>query len=62
MMEGAYDADLIDKQTMREFDAACLSPALPKVPEEINAIRESEHVSRPVLARYLNVSKSPISN
>jgi DNA-binding transcriptional regulator YiaG len=29
MMEGVYDAGLIDKQTMREFDESCLSPALP---------------------------------
>ncbi len=28
MLEGVYDAGLIDKQTMREFDESCLSPAL----------------------------------
>jgi putative transcriptional regulator len=38
MMEGVYDAGLIDKQTMREFDASCLSPAPPMAPQEIRAI------------------------
>lgn len=40
MMEGVYDVGLIDKQTMREFDESCLSPALPKAPEEIRTIRD----------------------
>lgn len=62
MMEGAYDAGLIDKQTMRSFDDSCLSPALPLAPEEIRAIREQEHVSQPVFARYLNVSKNLVSD
>jgi len=62
MMEGVYSAGLIDKQTMREFDESCLSPALPIPPEEIRAIREREHVSQPVFARYLNVSKNLVSD
>jgi putative transcriptional regulator len=62
MMEGVYDVGLIDKQTMRAFDEACLSPALPMAPEEIKAIREQEHVSQPVFARYLNVSENLVSD
>jgi putative transcriptional regulator len=27
MMEGLHERGAIDKQTMREFDAACLAPA-----------------------------------
>jgi putative transcriptional regulator len=61
-MEEAYDAGLIDKQTMREFDESSLSPALPMAPGEVKAIRESEHVSQPVVARYLNVSKNLVSD
>jgi putative transcriptional regulator len=61
MMEGLHEAGSIDKQTMREFDEACLTPALPMKPEEIRAIREAEHVSQPVFARYLNVSKNLVS-
>ena len=31
-------------------------------PEEIRAIRTTEHLSQPVFARYLNVSKNLISD
>jgi putative transcriptional regulator len=62
MMEGMHERGIVDKQTMREFDEACLVPATPLQPEEIRAIREAEHVSQPVFARYLNVSKNLISD
>jgi putative transcriptional regulator len=62
MVEGFHSAGLADKQTMREFDAACLSPAPAMTPEEIRAIRERERVSQPVFARYLNVSKNLVSD
>jgi len=52
----------IDKRTMREFDEACLAPAPVLSPDEIKAIREAEHVSQPVFARYLNVSKNLVSD
>jgi putative transcriptional regulator len=61
MMDDLYSADIIDKQTMREFDALCLTPVTPLSAEEICAIREREHVSQSVFAHYLNVSKSVIS-
>ena len=61
MMEGLYHRGTIDKQTMREFDEGCLIPAPVLRPEEIKAIRESERVSQPVFARYLNVSKNLVS-
>ena len=57
MMEGFYQSGAIDKQTMREFDDACLTAVEPMPPEEIRAIREREHLSQPVFARYLNVSQ-----
>ena len=62
MMEGLHDAGSIDKRTMREFDEACLAPAPVLSPEEIKSIREAEHVSQPVFARYLNVSKNLVSD
>lgn len=62
MMEGFHESGTIDKQTMREFDEACLVPANPLKPDEIRAIREAEHVSQPVFARYLNVSKNLVSD
>ena len=58
---GLYRAGVIDKATMREFDALCLTPATPMAPEEIRALREREQVSQPVFASYLNVRKDAVS-
>lgn len=61
-MEALRDVGAIDKQTMREFDETCLTVVRPLAPEEIRAIREREHLSQPVFARYLNVSKNLVSD
>jgi putative transcriptional regulator len=61
-MEDLHDIGAIDKQTMREFDDACLTPVHVLAPEEIKAIRAREHISQPVFARYLNVSKNLVSD
>ena len=61
MAEGLFEHGFIDKKTMREFDAGCLAPAPVLKPEEIKAIREGEHVSQSVFARYLNVSTNLVS-
>ena len=61
-MEALHEVGAIDKQTMREFDDACLTPVEPLSPEAIRALREREHLSQPVFARYLNVSKNLISD
>lgn len=50
----------IDKATMREFDQSCLSAPAPIEPRRIKRIRESQHVSQPVFARYLNTSESTV--
>jgi putative transcriptional regulator len=62
MVEGFHDAGLIDKETMREFDEASISQVDLLRPAEIKALREREHVSQPVFARYLNVSKNLVSD
>ena len=62
MVEGFHESGAVDKQTMREFDEACLTPACLMTPDEIRAIREKEAVSQPVFARYLNVSKNLVSD
>ncbi|WP_320203642.1 helix-turn-helix domain-containing protein [Agrobacterium rosae] len=62
MMEGFHESGAIDKQTMREFDDACLTSVQALTPEEIRSIRESENISQPVFARYLNVSKGLVSD
>ncbi len=61
-MEALHGIGGIDKRTMREFDDACLTPANVLTPSEIKAIRAREHVSQPVFARYLNVSKNLVSD
>jgi putative transcriptional regulator len=55
-----FDLGAIDKTTMRHFDESCLV-SLPEIaPKQIKAIRQINHVSQPVFARYLNTSKSTI--
>lgn len=61
-MEALHGIGAINRQTMREFDEACLTPIVPMSPESIRALREREHLSQPVFARYLNVSKNLISD
>ena len=58
---GLHHADLVDKATMREFDALCLTPVEPLTAGEIRALREREQVSQPVFAQYLNVRKDAVS-
>jgi putative transcriptional regulator len=57
---GMYRAGTIDKATMRDFDEACLSVPAPMEPKRIKRIRESQKVSQPVFARYLNTSESTV--
>lgn len=61
-MEALHEIGAVDKQTMRQFDESCLSPIIPMTPEKIRALREREHLSQPVFARYLNVSKNLVSS
>lgn len=53
---GMYKAGTIDKQTMRSFDQFCLTVPDSIEPAQIKQIRESQQVSQPVFARYLNTS------
>ena len=59
-VSGMYRAGTIDKATMREFDESCLSAPAPMEPKRIKRIRESQRVSQPVFARYLNTSESTV--
>jgi putative transcriptional regulator len=59
--EGLHAAGVMDKQTMRKFDDACLTPVHPLTPEEIRALREREGASQAVFARYLNVTTGLVS-
>jgi putative transcriptional regulator len=59
--EGLHAAGVMDKQTMRRFDEACLTPVHPLAPEDIRALREREGASQAVFARYLNVTTGVVS-
>jgi putative transcriptional regulator len=61
-MEALHEVGAVDRQTMREFDDTCLTPIEVMLPEQITALRIREHISQPVFARYLNVSKNLVSD
>lgn len=50
----------IDKTTLRNFDESCLVVPDAIKPEQIRKIREQNHVSQPVFARFLNTTESTI--
>ncbi|MCA2016966.1 DNA-binding transcriptional regulator [Vibrio tritonius] len=50
------DKGHIDKQTMREFDALCLTPVAEMGPKDIQSLRTHFDISQSVFACYLNVS------
>lgn len=56
-----HEAGVMEKRTLRKFDAFCLTPVRPLSPEEIQAIRKRERVSQAVFALHLNVSTGLIS-
>jgi len=58
--KGLTNAGVMDKQTMREFDALCLPPVKQYSKEEIKRIRERNNASQAVFASYLNTAPSTI--
>lgn len=61
-IEALHDIGAVDKQTMREFDDACLTPVEVLSGDQILLLRQREHISQPVFARYLNVSRNLVSD
>lgn len=61
-MDALHRIRAIDKQTMRDFDEACLTPVVTLSAESIKGLREREKVSQPVFAAYLNVSRNLVSD
>ncbi len=59
-VSGMYRAGTIDKTTMRHFDETCFSVPPTLEPAQIKSLRESNHVSQHVFARYLNTSDSTV--
>lgn len=60
-VRGLHHAGLVDKRTMRRFDASCLTSVKELSPKEIQSLREREDVSQAVFAGYLNVRPGLIS-
>lgn len=56
---GLHAAGIIDKTTMRQFDAACLS-VREFTAHDVKRIREAANVSQEVFARYLGTNKSTV--
>lgn len=61
-MDALHQIGAISKKTMRDFDAACLETVPEMEPQEIRALRKREHVSQPVFAAYLNVTRNLVSD
>jgi putative transcriptional regulator len=59
--EDLHSVGAIDKQTMRSFDIACLTPVQPLRPRAIRRIRERAGMSQATFALALNVTSSLIS-
>ena len=51
---------LIEKHTMRTYDALCLTPVPSYDAENIKALRQTYHLSQAVLAAVLNTSASTV--
>lgn len=58
---GLHRIGLVDRTTMRDFDASCLTAVEELSAEEIAALRKKAGVSQAVLASYMNVSVGLIS-
>ena len=54
------DIGLIDPQTLREFDVACLPPVKDYTADEIKSLRLGCQASQAVFAAYLNTSPSTV--
>jgi putative transcriptional regulator len=60
-VEGLHNAGLLDKQTMRDFDASCLTGVKQLSAKQIAAVRKHAGVSQAVFASYLNVTTGLVS-
>ncbi|MER0239251.1 DNA-binding transcriptional regulator [Fulvimarina sp. MAC8] len=60
-MSDLHAVGAVDKQTMRRFDAACLTTVRPFDAAEIRQLREASEMSQAVFAKVLNVSTSALS-
>ena len=59
--QGLAEAGAMDKRSLRDFDALCLTPVEPLAPDEIRALRLRENASQAVFALHLNVTTGLVS-
>lgn len=57
---GLYDAGLISKRRMREFEALCHLDVHEMDAQKIKSLREKTHLSQAVFAAVLNTSTSTV--
>jgi len=57
---GLVRAGVVDKQTMKEFDALALAPVPELSPKQIRSIRAQSRMSQAVFAAVLNTSVSTV--
>src|ERR1700722_2656891 len=60
--EALHKVDALDKATMRDIEAFCLTKVEALSGEDIQALREREGISQAVLARHLNVGTKLVSD
>jgi putative transcriptional regulator len=58
--KGLHKAGVMDKETMREFDALCLPPVKNLSAAQIRRLRMRNKASQAVFAAYLNTSPSTV--
>lgn len=59
-VHGMHQAGIVDKMTMRKFDALCLPTVKEFEPDQIKRIRVKSKASQAVFAAYLNTSVSTV--
>lgn len=59
--EGLHRIGLVDRKTMRDFDASCLTTVENLSPKQIAELRKKAGVSQAVFASYLNVTTGLVS-
>jgi putative transcriptional regulator len=60
--EALRKVDALDKATLRDIEAFCLTKVEPLSGEDIQALREREGISQAVFARHLNVGTKLVSD
>ncbi len=60
--KGLHEAGIMDRITMREFDALCLPAVKTYQPQEIRQLRLRYRFSQAVFAAYLNVSTTSVAS